>query len=180
MPTRVTGKVLFILFQLTIFSILALQLFALVKEYALPALRKQIALLKKSWVDLQQKHDSTVAAKEKATETIEEQTKTLKTLEQKVVEWYASRTSKLSAQNKRDQEVVAELKRKKRSQIESLELAKVKQTIVPKAIAQARAILESKYSEQEGKKLLEKVLKQLPVGTITKKRNLTDHDYYGK
>lgn len=162
MATSFLGRLLYISFQLTIFFLLALELYKLIKEYLLPVLRKQIDLLNKMWQDLQDKLDLTTSTKKTLQKKIKDQGKTLQNLEIKVEKWHTSRAQRQSEQKRREVDIISAMQDKKQKQIESLQRNKINQTVIPKAIKEVQKAFLQKYSGEAGKDLLKKVIKELP------------------
>ena len=74
---------IFILFELVIFLILAIQLYQLLTEYVLPPLRKKIAELHQYWIDLQNKLTLTTQTKKRLQTKVKDQKVSLSNLEKK-------------------------------------------------------------------------------------------------
>jgi len=152
----------FILFQLTIFALLVIQLIALTKEYALPVLQTQIQSLKKHFVDLRHKFSLTTKTKQHIQQKIQIEQESLKSLEANIKEWHSALASKEVRNKKNAAEFSTELQAKKQKQLSRLTLFKTQQAILPQAIADAKKILMAEYGkENAGKILLEKILLEL-------------------
>lgn len=150
-----------ILFELVIFLILVVQLYQLTVEYALPALREQIAALYKRWKDLEDKLDLTKNTKKSLKKKIKEQTNACQELEKNVQQWHTNLAEK-QAKNELQQAALAlVIREKKQQQLARLTMLQAKKSILPDAIAQTKQKLQKECSGPEGKKLLSNVINSL-------------------
>ena len=161
MVINFSKNLIYLLFELVIFLILAIQLYLLASQYVLPILRKKIADLYKLWKDLQEKLQLSLNTKKRLQTKIKEQTKSLGTLETKIQQWHTALLEKKDFYEKKQVELADALSHKKKQQISRQMILRAKQSIMPQAIAIAKAKLEKEYAGQQGKQLITKVLSKL-------------------
>jgi septal ring factor EnvC (AmiA/AmiB activator) len=133
----------------------------LVKQYVLPGLRKQIELIKKSFLDLKEKLSLTKKTKTHVEQKIEEQQSTLDALEVNIRSWHDTLALKQVKLKKSMAELSTELQAKKQKQLAQVTLLKIQKSILPQAVADAKQELIKKYEKENGKKLLEKLLGEM-------------------
>ena len=156
-----TNAVPHILFELTIFLLLSVQLYDLTKKYILPILRKQIKELKKGWLDLQEQKQLAIKTKQKLRKKIDDQEKELDTLEEKISAWHAKIIEKNNLLKKREESVYTKLFEKKKNQLAYMEQKKSDQQVIPEAIRKAKEKLEEDLCNTKGKKLLVNVISEM-------------------
>lgn len=154
-------KILFILFTLTIFFLLAVQLVQLTKQYLLPILRKNIALLNQFWEDLNNKINLLSKTKKRVEKSIEEQKETLENLEEKMKIWHENRTSKQKSEEKSHAELLHNLQQKKQHQYKHLQMIKSEKALLPEALKNAKKELVKIFSGNDGKKRLQDVISEI-------------------
>ena len=154
--------VISILFQLTIFILLAIQLTQLLKQYALPFLRRQIAALSKLWKDFQDKVDLLKTTKKRVQKTIEDQEETLENLETEIENWHKSLVDRQKSEETTQQELFEKIRKKKKEQYEHVQARNMETLLVPEAIKQAKERLKEKYcTAEDGKKVLTRIIEEL-------------------
>lgn len=155
------SRLIYILFELTMFGLLAIQLFLLIKQYLLPVLRRQIANFHQAWKDLQAKLTLTRKTKKHLKEKIQQQGEAFNSLEEKIKVWHAGLTAKHKKLVAQKMQVAHALEKKKAGQLAHLATTRAKEKVLPQAIKQAQETLKQKLAGGEGKKYLSNVLHQL-------------------
>ncbi|MBU1007955.1 hypothetical protein KKA53_02660 [Candidatus Dependentiae bacterium] len=150
-----------ILFELSIFLILVIQLYQITIDYGLPLLREQIAELYKQWNDLENKFDLTKNTKNNLCKKFREQTTSLNILEESIQKWHASLAAKQAKNESQQKALALSIFEKKKRQFSRLSILQAKKEILPDAIAQTRKTLLKSCQGAEGKKLLANVIKTL-------------------
>jgi len=161
MVFNLSQNLIYILFELTIFFILIIQLYLLTSQYGLPFLRKQISTLHKRWKDLQNKLELDIITKKRLETKIKNQEKSFTTLEDKIQQWHTALIEKKESYEKKQIEVANAMFSKKKQQLSSLNFIKAQQSIISQAIATTKQQLQREYAGNTGKLLLTKVLNEL-------------------
>ena len=156
-------KILLILFELTIFIILVVQLLQLMTQFLLPFLRKKIAELSQFWKDLQNKINLLSKTKNKLKEKIKEQEEVLDDLEDKIKVWHKKIEQKQLYAEKEKEKFIKKLNKEKEEQYANLNLIKEQKSVLPKALKKTREKLKKEFSGGKGKKLLSEVVKNLEI-----------------
>jgi hypothetical protein len=155
------NNIVFILFQFTIFILLIIQLTQLTIQFIIPALRNKIASFNKFLNDLKDKYKLTKATEKRLNDKIIEQTALLKELEKKIQVWHTSISEKKRAKEAKQEKFIDSLKVKKQQQYEYLTSRQKENLVLPKAIEQAREKLKDEYSSENGKRILNEIIKDL-------------------
>jgi hypothetical protein len=151
-----------ILFQLTIFILLAIQLTQLLKQYALPFLRQQIAALNKLWKDFQDKIDLLKTTKKRVDKTIKNQEEILENLESAIECWHKNLVQKQKAEEISQVELFEKIRKKKKEQYEHAQRRNIENSLIPEAIKQAKEQLKEKYfAKENGKQVLTRIIEEL-------------------
>lgn len=153
--------IIFILFELTITILLVIQLYLLVKEFALPFLRKKITLLNKLWTDFQSQIELLSKTKKSLNKKIDEQADTIENLEKKIESWHSKLKEKQEVNKIVHAQLIKSIRQKRERQYQRIQKAKIEEKLVPEAIAQARQELERLCAGNKGKEFLKKVISDL-------------------
>lgn len=156
-----TDLLILIAFKITLFVLLVIQLSQIIKQYALPFLRNEIAALKENWHNMQSRLELLGATKKRIETSIEKQTETLKMLEDEIKEWHTSLDEKRIIARHEQERLHQILREKKKKQFEYLNLRKTEEKLIPEAMEKAREKLTKMYQEKQGKDLLIKVISEL-------------------
>jgi len=156
-----TTTVIFILFNLTIFALLVIQLAQLLTSFLLPFLRSQIKAVNQAWVGLTQKLSLLKTTEKKLENDIEQQKESLATLEKNLKSWHEALVEKHHQQKLLLQQKAIEIKKKKKQQYHYMLQVKAEKEILPEVLKKARKQIEQQYVGQQGKDLLTSVVTNL-------------------
>ena len=153
--------ILEILFNLTLFFLLAFSVYRGIIEYLLPALYTEIGQLKKHKNDLIEKDRLLSASHIRLNKQVKSQARTLTSLEDKVQNWKTFLTQKKEKKERENEVYVATIAEKRKKQSKNLRLLKVKQIVIPKAIEESFEYMKKNYSGEEGLCLLHELIKKI-------------------
>lgn len=156
----IKNKIIFILFNITIFILLLIQLFQLTKQFLLPALRKYMSKIDEMFNSLKLKLDLTNKTQTKLKDDLKNQEISFQSLESKINEWHNIRKEKKAQIKKEQVELSVHLKEKRNQQYKCLQFRKIKEELIPEIIETTRKKLEEQY-EKSGKSDLTKLIKEL-------------------
>jgi chromosome segregation ATPase len=154
-------NLIFILFTLTLFVLLVIQLTQLILQFALPALRKQIAALNQFWKDLQGQVDLLKNTKKRIRKEIKEQGSALENLEDKVKAWHNARAEQQKEEERLYKKRSETIKNKMQQQYQYILARKLEKKLIPEAITEAKQKLQEQYSGENGKKFLINIISKL-------------------
>ncbi len=147
-----------ILFELTIFFLLSVFVYKIVKNYVLPLLYGEIETIKEKEEDIKDKDKLLVSSKRRLEKEIEFQNEKFFLLEKKVQLWNQDLVNK----NKKDEElskfIVKQVKEKRKKQEVNLSLFKMQKIVIPEAIKLAYKEIEKSYSGKKGESLFKELI----------------------
>lgn len=160
MFANISGTVhLFIFFKLTIFTILVIQMWQLLRQFVIPFLRERIRLLEERFDNLLHKKKLLSNTKYRIKQEIESQATRLNVLDVKIKQWHDALTQDREKSYRLTLELEKELKEKKKKQGDWLRLAKIKREVLPISISQSEKKLREMYSGSKGCELVKDMIR---------------------
>jgi biopolymer transport protein ExbB/TolQ len=157
----IKGIVLEVLFQLTLFALLVIVVYKLIKQYLIPFLYQEIRRIKKYKKDLSNKNKLLNASKKRLENQIKQQDDSFVLLEQKVHAWYKSVVDSNEKKQEENKKILEHVEKKRKAQLANLSLRKIQKIVIPEAIEQAYQEIEKKYEGDKGLQLLQELIEKV-------------------
>ncbi len=158
-------RIIYILFELTLFFLLSVVLYGLFKQSIQPALIDYINKTKKYWNNLNLKKNLLAKTNQSTTDKIQKQSKTLNKLENKIKRWHNALLKREEQDILEKEKLIKNILEKRKQKKKFLHIIKLQQEVIPKSIELAHKEMQEKYSNKEGSILLEKLLMRLAQKT---------------
>jgi len=134
-----------ILFELTMFFLLVVFLYKILKQYLLPALYLEIDKIRKKEKEIKEKIHLLVARKKKLEQQIEEQGVELVIFEKRVRNWQEHILQNNQKESKRASLYLEQVHSKREKQKANLNLLKMQEIVIPRSIELAYEEIEQQY-----------------------------------
>ena len=153
--------ILGIVFELTLFCLLSIFVYRLIKDYLSPMLHSEIGKIKKNKHDIKEKENLLVDSKKRIKNQIKAQEEKFVLLEKKVQLWKASVSA--IAKEKKQQAVLLfdQIKAKRTVQETNLNMLKLQALVIPKSIKLAYQKIDSMYGNQKSEGLLKELISSI-------------------
>lgn len=147
-----------ILFELTLFYLLVVSVYKLIKIYLLPILYSEINIIEKKKKDLEDKDSLLDKSKVKLKENIEDQKEKFLLLEKKVDLWKQSMLQENEDAKEQNISLLEKVKIKRKKQETILSLINLQKIVVPSSIQLAYNESQEKYGGNKGLELLSELI----------------------
>ncbi|MCK4650797.1 hypothetical protein KAT08_01350 [Candidatus Babeliales bacterium] len=147
-----------ILFELTLFYLLVVSVYKLIKTYLLPILYSEINIIEKKKKDLEDKDSLLDKSKVKLKENIEDQKEKFLLLEKKVDLWKQSMLQENEDAKEQNISLLEKVKIKRKKQETILSLINLQKIVVPSSIQLAYNESQEKYGGNKGLELLSELI----------------------
>ncbi len=155
--------VLEILFRLSIFSLLAYNLYSLIKKYLLPMLADSVAHERKEQAELLSKDKLLIATQNRVKGQIYNQKQMFTLLERNVQVWHDVQLEEQTRYEQEYETIVEHIAAKRKIQNHNIARAHTLQETFPPALAMATQELENRYAHEAGKELLAKIVGRIEI-----------------
>ena len=169
MHINIHETLFFVLFKLTIFTLLVIQLYQITKQLLIPFLWEQIKLIEKIWKDLINKKNYILSNKKQIKKEIQNQKIAFENLEKKIYQWHSSLLEKQKKTKEESKQVFNLLQKKKNLQSINFSFMIQQKLTIPDAIKSAEKDLLKIYTNHKGKELVEKIIDKLQLNNTTPK-----------
>ncbi|MFA5307100.1 MAG: hypothetical protein WC365_06645 [Candidatus Babeliales bacterium] len=156
-------SVLEILFRISIFSLLAYNLYSLIKKYLLPMLADSVALERKEQTELLGKDKLLLATQNRVKGQIYNQKQMFTLLERNVQVWHDVQTEEQKLYEQKYETIVEHIAAKRQIQNQNIARAHTLQATFPPALAMATQELKNRYADGAGKELLTKIVSRIEI-----------------
>ncbi|MFH1461331.1 MAG: hypothetical protein ABIF12_00065 [bacterium] len=156
---------LYIAFQLTLFFLLSIIVYKLLKDYLIPYLYSEIESIKKKQTELKDKKNLLLASEKKIKEEIMEQKYSFNLLENNVKSW---KDSLIEQNNKSEilyKELFNKIKEKRELQSNNLSLLKAQKIVIPEAIKRSYRDIKNLYGGEKSRWLLNELIEKIKPGS---------------
>jgi len=147
-----------ILFKITIFALLSYLLYDLIRQYVIPALRRELKTIKEQWKNLSNKKNLLNQTKKTLKQKIKDQDEFLNRIEIRLANWYEIRLQKQKIEEENYKKNLEKISNKKFLQDQNVKLAKARIEISKDVINQINADLTEKFSGDDGKNLMSEIV----------------------
>jgi hypothetical protein len=156
-------SVLEILFRLSIFSLLAYNLYGLIKKYLLPMLADSVAHERKEQTELLSKDKLLIATQNRVKGQIYNQKQMFTLLERNVQVWHHVQLEEQKNCEQAYEVIVERITAKRKIQNQNIARAHMLQETFPPALAMATQELKNRYAHEAGKELLTKIVGRIEI-----------------
>jgi predicted nuclease with TOPRIM domain len=152
---------LYIAFELTIFILLVIVLYKVIKDYLIPILYSEIEKIKQKVKELKDKKNLLNSSEKRIIEEINNQKSSFNILENKISVWKDNISLENKSKENFNEKLLTQIKNKRNIQSKNLSLLKTEKVVIPKAIQLAYEEITKKYSGKSSRKLLEELINKI-------------------
>ncbi len=158
-----------ILYEWSLFILLALLIKRLTVQYILPVIYAQIKQAKEHLKHLKEQKSLLADTRERIEESMQVQTKELASLEEKIKLWHAAQIATVKQTEEEHKRKAKALLAKKELQRLGFHQAKIARDVIPEAISLAHAELAQKYGGEKGALVLTELIDEISrLATLAK------------
>ena len=150
-----------ILFQLTLFYLLALSVYKLLNQYVIPMLYSEINDIKHKKEDLKNKSKLLLSSKRRLENQIDKQGEKLFILEKKMQLWHKFVIENNGAIEKQNEILLKKIKGKREKQEENLITLKMEMVVIPRVIEETYNQIKKDYSNNKGLAILRELVEKI-------------------
>ena len=155
---------LYIAFQLTIFFLLSIVVYSLIKDYLIPFLYSEMEEIKKKKKELKEKCNLLGLSEKRIKNEIEDQRGSFNVLENKIRNWKNSLEEENSKKDDFNKKLLDKVKKKRIVQSGNLSLLKTQRIVIPESIKQAYKEIKHLYGGQKSRRLLTELVEKIDSG----------------
>lgn len=152
---------LYIIFELTLFGLLSLVIYTLVKSYLVPLLYSEIEDIKKRSKELQDKKRLLKESNKRINDKINDQRDSFDLLNDKIELWNNNLLEAKQKSAKENERIVKEISEKRVIQSNNLNILNMQRSVIPTSIKQAYINIKELYGGEKGAVLTKELINKI-------------------